>query len=185
MATAKKKKPSKASSKAASKPKLKLKPKFVKGGKKKPVKSKTKGKRPGLKRPATKTKRKRTPPVKYQEPIKPNPEARALAHKIANAIVDTKGTDVLVLDVRGKASYADYIVIGSGDTERMVNALAEGVEDKLRPEGKKPIGREGEQTGNWVLLDYGEVVTHLFLSDARGFYDLEGLWADAPRETVG
>ena len=100
-------------------------------------------------------------------------------------MVDKKGTDVLVLDVRGKASYADYIVVASGDTERMVNALAEGVEEKLRPEGKRPIGREGEQTGNWVLLDYSEVVAHLFLTDARGFYDLEGLWADAPRESVG
>ena len=54
---------------------------------------------------------------------------------------------------------------------------------ELRP--VRNPAREGEQTGNWVLLDYGEVVTHLFLSDARGFYDLEGLWADAPRETVG
>jgi ribosome-associated protein len=177
MAPAKKKKSSKASSRASAKDKSKPK--------KKPVKGKTKGKRPGLKRPPTKTKRKRKPPERATGPIKDNPEARALAHKIAHAIVDTKGTDVIVLDVRGKASYADYIVVGSGDTERMVNALAEGVEDKLRPEGKKPIGREGEQTGNWVLLDYGEVVAHLFLADARGFYDLEGLWADAPREKVG
>ncbi len=174
MAPPKKKKASKASSKASAKDKSK---------KKKPIKVKGK-KRPGLKRPATKTKRKRKPPERASGPIKDNPEAKALAHKIANAIVDTKGTDVLVLDVRGKASYADYIVVASGDTERMVNALAEGVEAKLRPEGKKPIGREGEQTGNWVLLDYGEVVAHLFLSDARGFYDLEGLWADAPREKV-
>ncbi len=175
MAPPKKKKSPKASSKASAKDKSK---------KKKLVKSKTKGKRPGLKRPATKTKRKRKPPERPQSPIKDNPEAKRLAHQIAQAIVDTKGTDVVVLDVRGKASYADYLVIASGDSERMVNALAEGVEDKLRPEGKKPIGREGEQTGNWVLLDYGEVLAHLFLADARGFYDLEGLWADAPREKV-
>ena len=179
MAPPKKKKASKPSSKASAKSKTKKKP--LKG---KAVKAKTKGKRPGVKRPVRKTKPKRKPPEQYRGPIKDNPEAKALAHKIANAIVDTKGTDVLVLDVRGKASYADYIVVASGDTERMVNALAEGVEDKLRPEGKKPIGREGEQTGNWVLLDYGEVVAHLFLADARGFYDLEGLWADAPREKV-
>ncbi|MBS1151218.1 MAG: iojap-like protein [Myxococcaceae bacterium] len=184
MAPPKKKKSSKASSRGSAKDKTKKKPLKGKTAKGKPVKGKTKGKRPGLKRPPTKTKRKRKPPERYVGPIKDNPEAHALAHKIAHAIVDTKGTDVLVLDVRGKASYADYIVVGSGDTERMVNALAEGVEDKLRPEGKKPIGREGEQTGNWVLLDYGEVVAHLFLSDARGFYDLEGLWADAPREKV-
>ena len=142
------------------------------------------GKRPGIKRPI-KLKKKRKPPVRASAPIKDNPEAKALAFKIANAVVDKKGTEVLVLDVRGKASYADYLVVASGDTERMVNALAEGVEEKLRPEGTRPIGREGEQTGNWVLLDYGEVVAHLFLADARGFYDLEGLWADAPREKVG
>lgn len=169
MAPAKKKKPSKP---AAKKPT------------KKSYKQKGKGKRPGLKRPATKTKRVRKAPARAGGAIKDNPEAKALAHRIASAIVDTKGTDVIVLDVRGKASYADYIVVGSGDTERMVNALAEGVEERLRPEGKRPMGREGEQTGNWVLLDYGEVVAHLFLADARGFYDLEGLWADAPREKV-
>ncbi len=184
MAPSKKKKPSKASAKDKSKKKLgKGKATAVKGKGK--AKSKLKGKRPALKRPATKTKRKKKAPERSSGPIKDNPEAKALAHKIANAIVDTKGTDVMVLDVRGKATYADYLVVASGDSERMVNALAEGVEAKLKPEGKKPIGREGEQTGNWVLLDYGEVIAHLFLADARGFYDLEGLWADAPREKVG
>ena len=173
---------------APAKKKKAARPSAKKTGGKKSTTGKKKvlrGKRPGIKRPVSKLKKKRKPPVRASGPIKDNPEAKALAFKIANAVVDKKGTDVIVLDVRGKASYADYIVVGSGDTERMVNALAEGVEDKLRPEGKKPIGREGEQTGNWVLLDYGEVVAHLFLSDARGFYDLEGLWADAPREKVG
>ena len=175
MAPAKKKKPAprRASPKDKSKKKATSAKKVVRG------------KRPGLKRPVSKVKRKRKPPERPSGPIKDNPEAKRLAFKIAQAVVDTKGTEVLVLDVRGKASYADYIVLGSGDTERMVNALAEGVEEKLRPEGLRPIGREGEQTGNWVLLDYGEVVAHLFLSDARSFYDLEGLWADAPREKVG
>lgn len=155
-------------------------PKKAKGGKKKPLKAK----RPLNKRSPKKPKVKKKPRPRPQGVIKDNPEAKALADTIATAIVDAKGTDVLVLDVRGKASYADYIVVASGDTERMVNALGEAVEEKLRPEGKKPLGREGEQTGNWVLLDYGEVIAHLFLADARGFYDLEGLWADAPRQRV-
>jgi ribosome-associated protein len=175
MAPQKKKKATRPSPKSKSIPKSKSK-----AGKKKVA---LRAKRPGLKRPATK-KRKRVAPVRAPGPIRDNPEAKSLALKIAQAVVDKKGTEVLVLDVRGKASYADYIVVGSGDTERMVNALAEGVEEKLRPDGKRPIGREGEETGNWVLLDYGEVVAHLFLADARGFYDLEGLWADAPREKV-
>lgn len=155
-------------------------PKKAKGSKKKPLKAK----RPLTKRSPSKPKVKKKPKARPQGPIKDNPEAKALASTIAGAIVDAKGTDVMVLDVRGKASYADYIVVASGDTERMVNALGEAVEQKLSPSGKKPLGREGEQTGNWVLLDYGEVVAHLFLADARGFYDLEGLWADAPRERV-
>lgn len=155
--------------------------KAKKGTKKKPLKAKRPLRKGAPKKPKVKKKPRARP---ASGPVRDNPEAKQLAHKIARAVVDTKGTDVLVLDVRGKASYADYIVVASGDTERMVSALGEAVEDKLRPEGKKPIGREGEQTGNWVLLDYGEVVAHLFLSDARGFYDLEGLWADAPREKV-
>lgn len=152
-----------------------------KKAKRKPLKAK----KPAAKRSAARPKVKKKPAkARASGPVKENPEAKALASVIATAIVDAKGTDVLVLDVRGKASYADYIVVGSGDTERMVNALGEAVEEKLKPQGKKPLGREGEQTGNWVLLDYGEVIAHLFLADARGFYDLEGLWADAPRQRV-
>jgi ribosome-associated protein len=114
-----------------------------------------------------------------------NPQAKALAHKIGQLLLDKKASDVLVLDVRGMSSYADYIVLASAESDRQVSAMAENVHIKLKEEdGLYPSGTEGKETGQWVLLDYGEVVAHLFLNDVRAFYDLEGLWADAPREKL-
>lgn len=114
-----------------------------------------------------------------------NPRAKALAHKVAQLLLDKKASDVLVLDVRGMSSYADYIVLASAESDRQVSAMAENVHVKLKEEeGLYPTGTEGKETGQWVLLDYGEVVAHLFLNEVRAFYDLEGLWADAPREKL-
>lgn len=113
-----------------------------------------------------------------------NPRAKALAQQMATFALDKKAADVVILDVRGKSSYADYMVIASGDSERQVSAMAEHIETKLREAGTRPVGTEGHETGNWVLLDYGEVVAHLFFTETRAFYDLEGLWADAPKEKV-
>jgi len=98
-------------------------------------------------------------------------------------MLDKKAVDVVVLDVRGMTSYADWFVLCSGESERQVTATAEHVQEKLREEGHRTIGAEGFETGHWVLLDYGEVVMHLFSREVRAFYDLDGLWADAPRET--
>lgn len=100
--------------------------------------------------------------------------------------MDKKAQDVVILDVRGMTSYADYFVIASAETDRQVNAMAENVQVQLKTgEGNlRPIGTEGFETGQWVLLDYGEVVAHLFITDLRAHYDLEGLWADASREKL-
>ncbi|MBX7116052.1 MAG: ribosome silencing factor [Myxococcaceae bacterium] len=152
---------------------------------KKPSKVKVKAQaRLAPKKGLPKPKRAKPSRVPSSRPVKDNPAAHQLAHDIAGAILDKKATDVVLLDVRGKASYADYLVIGSGDTERHVTALAEAVHEKLKPKGHHPFSTEGETTGHWVLLDYGDVVAHLFNSDVRSFYDLEGLWADAPSERV-
>lgn len=113
-----------------------------------------------------------------------NARAKALARKIAAAVLDKKATNVVILDMRGLTSYADYMVIASGESERQVSAMAEHVREQLRAEGIRPIGSEGEDRGQWVLLDYGDVVAHLFVDEVRAFYDLEGLWADAPREMI-
>jgi len=98
--------------------------------------------------------------------------------------LDKKADDVVILDVRGMTSYADYFVIASGASERQVTATAEHIREQLKSEGATLVGSEGYETGHWVLLDYGDCLVHLFLADARGFYDLEGLWHDAPRERV-
>ena len=113
-----------------------------------------------------------------------NPRAHALAKQIAHLTLDKKASEVVVLDVRGKTSYADYVVVASGESERQVSAIAEHVETTLKLEGTRTIGSEGFETGHWVLLDYGEVVAHFFYTESRSFYDLEGLWVDAVRETV-
>ncbi|MFL5321382.1 MAG: ribosome silencing factor [Myxococcaceae bacterium] len=114
-----------------------------------------------------------------------NPRAKALAKRISELALDKKALDVVILDVRGMTSYADYFVIASGESERQVSALAEHIEVTLKNEQEvRALGTEGRETGNWVLLDFGEVVVHLFYSEQRAFYDLEGLWADAARETV-
>jgi ribosome-associated protein len=110
--------------------------------------------------------------------------AHTLARRAAELMVDKKALDVVLLDVRGMASYADWFVLGSGDSERQVGATAESVREKLGEEGFRTIGQEGFETGHWVLLDYGEVVVHFFSTEVRAFYDLDGLWADAPKEKV-
>src|SRR6218665_1634494 len=114
-----------------------------------------------------------------------NPRAHALARKIGNLLSDKKAVDIVILDVRGMTSYADYVVVASGESDRQVSSMAEHVLGKLKEsEGLRPVGHEGMDTGQWVLLDFGEVVAHIFFSEMRAHYDLEGLWADAGREKV-
>lgn len=108
----------------------------------------------------------------------------ALAHRIALLALAKKANEVVILDVRGKTSYADYFLIASGDSERQVAAIAEHIETQLRNDGVRPLGIEGEERCQWVLLDFGGVVVHLFYDEVRAFYDLEGLWTDVPRERV-
>lgn len=111
-----------------------------------------------------------------------NPEARKLAERAADLILDKKGEEVVVVDVCGRTGYTDYLVIASGETERQVSAIAQHVEVTLKGEGQRVLSAEGHTPGQWVLLDYGDVIVHLFTGEARPFYDLEGMWPDAPRE---
>ncbi len=107
---------------------------------------------------------------------------RALA--IARAGLDKKAEDVLVLDVRGLTSYAEYFVIMTADSDRQAGAIADAIDEQLEAQGATKVGAEGHSGGRWVLIDYGDVVAHVFQPEARTFYDLEGLWADAPRLAV-
>jgi ribosome-associated protein len=103
---------------------------------------------------------------------------------IAQAALDKKAEDVTVLDVRGLTSYADYFVVATADSERQAGAIADAVEQMMKARGVSKVGVEGYEGGRWILVDYGDVVAHVMNRESRGFYDLEGLWADAPRFTV-
>ena len=100
---------------------------------------------------------------------------------VAAAIEDKKGYAVSLLDVSELVVVTDIFVIASGSSPRHVKTLVDEVEEALRPLERKPLRREGKEYGFWVLLDYGDVVVHVFDPDTRQFYDLERLWADAPR----
>ncbi len=107
-----------------------------------------------------------------------------LAAVCARIALDTKAEELAVLDVRGQSSFADYFLIMSGRSTRHVQALAEAIEAELNSKRISSRHAEGLQEGLWVLLDFGDVVTHIFYRDQREFYNLEGLWHDAPRLDV-
>ncbi len=100
------------------------------------------------------------------------------------AAVEKKAIELVVLDMQGVTSYTDYFFICSGKSDRQVQAIAQRILEVLEEEGLQPLGLEGASEGKWVLIDYGDVVIHVFLEPIRRFYDLEGLWVDAPRIDV-
>lgn len=108
-------------------------------------------------------------------------ETQEWALLAAHAAAEKKATDVIVLDVASTIVITDYFIIASGSTDRQVRAIAEEIEDRLREAGLRAIGREGEREAKWILLDFGDIVAHIFQPDERGFYRLEKLWSDAGR----
>jgi ribosome-associated protein len=104
-----------------------------------------------------------------------------LAALISEVALDHKAEELVVLDVRGIASFTDFYIIMSGRSTRHVQSLAETIEEHLRSKRVSSKNSEGLREGHWVLLDFGDVVTHIFYHEARNFYDLEGLWHEAPR----
>ncbi len=111
-------------------------------------------------------------------------DSQRTAVAAARAALEKKADEVVVLDLRGVSGYTDFLVIGSGQSDRQIEAIAEGIEKELKAQGHRKVGSEGERGGRWVLLDFGDVVVHVFHQDERTHYDLEGLWADAPRIEV-
>ena len=104
-----------------------------------------------------------------------------MARLAAGAALDIKALDPLILDLRGISSVAEFFVILTGTSNRHVVAVAENVMDVFKAVGIKALGDEGTREGKWVLLDYGEIVVHVFLEPVREYYDIERLWIDAPR----
>lgn len=109
---------------------------------------------------------------------------KKFANKIVEHILSKKGYNIKTLDLRKLTPIADYFVIASADSSIQVKAIADEIDDKLRDEGIKCHFKEGYNTANWVLLDYFDVVVHIFKKEARDFYNLEKLWGDAPEEVV-
>lgn len=107
--------------------------------------------------------------------------AKALAIALARAVEDNKGENVVVLDVSGASSFADFFVIAHGRSTRHVQGMADNIRRDLKKMGVYPRSVEGESEAKWILMDYGDVIVHLFYEPVRGFYDLEGLWHDVPR----
>lgn len=107
--------------------------------------------------------------------------ARDVAIAIAVAALEKKAVNLEVVDVSGRVDYADFLVLMSGRSERQVAALASGIEEALRKQKKAPLAVEGMPNAVWVLLDFGDVVVHVFQEEARELYDLDSLWADAKR----
>jgi len=100
------------------------------------------------------------------------------------AVLGKKADAVVALNVRGLTSIADTFIICSGRSHRQVSAIADHVERFLKDNGIRPLSVEGRKEGHWVLMDYGDVIIHVFYEETRSFYDLEGLWVDAQRITT-
>ena len=122
--------------------------------------------------------------VRGAEEIDPAKEARERALQIAAAGLEKKASDVAIIDVYGKVDYADFLVLMTGTSDRHVASIVQGVEDDQRQRGERALSVEGLPIANWVLVDFADVVVHVFQEHARGMYDLDGLWMDATRVPV-
>jgi len=102
-----------------------------------------------------------------------------------NAALDKKAKNLIILKVKELSSFTDYFIICSGTSDRQVKGIATSIEETLKKAGVLPLGIEGKDSGNWILMDYGDVIIHIFYEPTREFYDIERLWSDVPGMTVG
>ena len=102
----------------------------------------------------------------------------------AHAAGDKKATDLVLLDLRAVASFTDFFLICTGASTRQVQAISNATEETLQKKGKRPLHIEGYSSGEWILLDYGDFIVHVFSPASRRFYDLERLWRDAGRVEI-
>lgn len=106
-------------------------------------------------------------------------QIKQLALEIGNIIDDKKGEDIRVLELIGLTSLADYFVIASGNSDRQVSAISTHIEDELAKKGIEPKHKEGMREGRWVILDYSDIIVHIFHQEERDYYQLERIWNDA------
>lgn len=128
---------------------------------------------------------KRAAPRPRAAPPEPSSESRELALVIAGAGMDKKAIGIEILDVSGKVDYAEFLVVMTGRSDRHVHAIAQGIEEEVkRKQSLHALSVEGLTAATWVLIDFGDVVVHVFQEEARSLYDIEGLWIDASRLPV-
>lgn len=111
--------------------------------------------------------------------------AKALAENCARLALDKKAENVVILDLRGKSSVADYFVIATGSSERQVASIAEHVALGMKEVGEKAVGEEGAREGRWAVVDFSDVVVHVFQDHLRDYYDIERLFVGVPRIRLG
>lgn len=128
-----------------------------------------------------------TPPSRSEPEARPGPTpdegggAKALAVHVARALADTKCEDVIVLDVRTISQMSDFIVLASGSSDRQMRAAAEAVGEAGQSLGQAPFRTESDERSTWIVVDFADVVAHVFEPTTRAYYDLEMLWGDAER----
>ncbi len=121
-------------------------------------------------------------PKKATKAEPPVTGSKLLAKRVAEIASDHKANDIVVLSLSNLTSFTDYFVICSGNSDRQVSSIADAIRHEVKKtEGRLPFGEEGMSDGRWALIDYGEVVAHVFYRDVRDVYQLERLWHDAPR----
>jgi len=108
------------------------------------------------------------------------PTAERKAQRAARAALDKQAIDLVVLDVQGLSSVADYFLVCSGRSTPHIKTISEAIREELKDEGSRPLHAEGQAESGWLLLDYGDVLMHVFSEDTRAYYALERLWGDAP-----
>jgi ribosome-associated protein len=124
------------------------------------------------------------PTVPEPAPVIANPDTVGRVRAAVAAAEDRKAVDLKVLHLQQVSDFTDYFLICSGTNERQVQAIANAVEERLRANKVRPLHIEGFNRAQWVLLDYGDLVVHVFLEEPRRFYALERLWGDAPDVTA-
>ena len=111
-------------------------------------------------------------------------QSKEMAKIAYNALSDKKGEDIKIIDITGISVLADYFIIANGNSDSQVNALVDNVEEELHKAGYPLRQREGQASGSWVLLDFGDIIVHVFDKENRLFYDLERIWKDGKDGTI-
>ena len=116
--------------------------------------------------------------------VQKNIDAREIALWCVNAALEKKAKNLILLNVKENSAFTDYFLICSGASDRQAQAIASSIREKMKKDGILPLGVEGESHGQWILMDYDDVVVHIFYEPVREFYDIERLWSEAPRMEV-